>query len=549
MLASIRNLIFLCVGLLSACSVKLPEGKFKCSTDKDCPSDWVCADSLCYSERPMGVGDGGQGNGADGAVDDAGGDDFDAGINTTDCDAFTTFYRDSDDDGLGNAAQSVAACSVMNGYVTNQDDCNDMCTACTKPDVEEICDGYDNECDGRVDDGQLKFSTRVSFEAFPNSPWVESVPVAGGAIMFSAVKSVSGPFAIYAQRFDSEGAAVDEAKLLEGSVPEGVFNIAADVLEGKIIVAWLESDGVKATVLKASDLSVLVNKTKVANAPSVSPALDVALSTSASGGRALFAYETGGGIEVQGRRLTDLTIDTSATTIYTPSDVGSARPVVSLAAAPCLSGFYAAVQDGFLKVLRVVPLGDDGNLSGTSYDVVADANAYFTALPALRVEGGSCDAAPTRVVLGYASSTNLVGSQTSKVRVSFLAISRAAGLDTFEEQALAGFEKEGAVLPAYYALPSGYVFNARSLDLLPYDGRYLLSVASGASLDGDVAALDVAEIEGNDVIAKYEATEIAPVGPKSIQLLNLDGKAWLGTSFWSNQDPGGLLRIGCSAAR
>ena len=37
----------------------------------------------------------------------------------------TTFYEDADGDGLGNPNSTIHACTISEGYVTNDDDCND----------------------------------------------------------------------------------------------------------------------------------------------------------------------------------------------------------------------------------------------------------------------------------------------------------------------------------------------------------------------------------------------------------------------------------------
>ena len=56
------------------------------------------------------------------------------------------FYRDVDNDGYGNADLMLERCIGIDGYVTDNTDCDD-----TKFHVDlgrnEICDGIDNDCD------------------------------------------------------------------------------------------------------------------------------------------------------------------------------------------------------------------------------------------------------------------------------------------------------------------------------------------------------------------------------------------------------------------
>lgn len=64
----------------------------------------------------------------------------------------TTFYRDADADGYGNASNSTQACTAPSGYVSNNTDCDDT-HASVYPNAPEICDGLDNNCDGQIDEG------------------------------------------------------------------------------------------------------------------------------------------------------------------------------------------------------------------------------------------------------------------------------------------------------------------------------------------------------------------------------------------------------------
>jgi hypothetical protein len=64
----------------------------------------------------------------------------------------TTFYRDQDGDGYGNATITTQACSAPVGYVAQAGDCDDA-NAARHPGAAELCDGLDNDCNGQVDEG------------------------------------------------------------------------------------------------------------------------------------------------------------------------------------------------------------------------------------------------------------------------------------------------------------------------------------------------------------------------------------------------------------
>ena len=61
------------------------------------------------------------------------------------------FYYDADGDGYGNAFVSAYQCSEGDGYVANDQDCNDSDDD-IHPNATEICDQKDNDCDEAIDD-------------------------------------------------------------------------------------------------------------------------------------------------------------------------------------------------------------------------------------------------------------------------------------------------------------------------------------------------------------------------------------------------------------
>ena len=73
-------------------------------------------------------------------------DDTEPGINPN-----TIWYTDVDQDGFGNPNNFLMACDLSDaGFVLNPDDCNDN-VAAINPDALDVCDGFDNDCDGFVD--------------------------------------------------------------------------------------------------------------------------------------------------------------------------------------------------------------------------------------------------------------------------------------------------------------------------------------------------------------------------------------------------------------
>lgn len=128
-------LVSLALGLLIACSADQDGDGFTEAEDCDDADAQIspAADEVCD----------GADNDCDGLVDDA-----DDGVLSQ---GMETFYIDSDQDGYGDSASPVVACAAPDGHVANATDCDDE-DANAAPDLEEICDGLDNNCDGAIDD-------------------------------------------------------------------------------------------------------------------------------------------------------------------------------------------------------------------------------------------------------------------------------------------------------------------------------------------------------------------------------------------------------------
>ena len=69
-----------------------------------------------------------------------------------DDDLTTEWFADNDSDGFGNPDDMMEACLQPEGYIANNEDCDDQ-NELAYLDAEEICDGVDNNCDGEIDEG------------------------------------------------------------------------------------------------------------------------------------------------------------------------------------------------------------------------------------------------------------------------------------------------------------------------------------------------------------------------------------------------------------
>ncbi len=80
----------------------------------------------------------------------------------------TTFYRDLDGDGFGNAAVTQQACAAPAGFVANNTDCNDN-NSNIHPNATEACNGVDDDCDEQIDEAvQTTFYRDLDGDGFGN---------------------------------------------------------------------------------------------------------------------------------------------------------------------------------------------------------------------------------------------------------------------------------------------------------------------------------------------------------------------------------------------
>jgi hypothetical protein len=118
----------------------------------------------------------------------------------------TTWFRDQDGDGFGNAAVTQSACTQPTGFVGVSGDCNDT-NGAMFPGNPEICDGLDNNCAGGIDDGFVAPTGRPAVVAkksagaisldWPAIPGADRYDVVRGGIV--RLRNVAGDYRLSMQ--------------------------------------------------------------------------------------------------------------------------------------------------------------------------------------------------------------------------------------------------------------------------------------------------------------------------------------------------------------
>ncbi len=84
-------------------------------------------------------------------VCDGADNDCDGATDEPDAADAATWYLDADGDGHGVAAGTTVACDQPTGYASTDDDCDDA-NAAANPGATELCNGFDDDCDGDTDE-------------------------------------------------------------------------------------------------------------------------------------------------------------------------------------------------------------------------------------------------------------------------------------------------------------------------------------------------------------------------------------------------------------
>ena len=114
-------------------------------------------------------------NDCDGNVDEQIGEELDI------------YYRDNDEDGFGDDNDFLLACSLPEGYIDNNLDCDDS-NDLIHPNADEICDEIDNNCNGIIDGENAIDRGTFYFDGDNDGFGNENVSIASCSAPFSYIE-------------------------------------------------------------------------------------------------------------------------------------------------------------------------------------------------------------------------------------------------------------------------------------------------------------------------------------------------------------------------
>lgn len=99
-----------------------------------------------------------------------------------------TFFRDADGDGRGDPKSTKQACLPPSGYVMSSDDCNDASNVAF-PGATEVCDGIDNDCNGKIDELPRVVGYNLAYTDVPPCSIGDPASCKAGAYAWCKAKS------------------------------------------------------------------------------------------------------------------------------------------------------------------------------------------------------------------------------------------------------------------------------------------------------------------------------------------------------------------------
>ncbi len=80
-----------------------------------------------------------------------------------------TYWPDLDGDGFGDPLSPIQSCEELEGYINNNQDCDDS-NAEINPFAEELCDEIDNNCNYGIDEGCFEEPEDTAQTSEPSTP-------------------------------------------------------------------------------------------------------------------------------------------------------------------------------------------------------------------------------------------------------------------------------------------------------------------------------------------------------------------------------------------